>query len=103
MEKNKIILVDAYVRLGCAQGDWILQKRTGTDSAGSTATPPPPPTLTLSVQDIDDTLIEVQKLVDLNDPKVRYTFTHSFLHLRSHLLSDLNCNNFVRMTLIIEI
>jgi len=82
MEKMRTSLVDAYVRLGCAQGDYLIQQ--GKLIAMSTATENSPtsssPTSTtaaapdfITPADLDTTFNEVQKFVDASDAKVSDT------------------------------
>jgi len=92
MEKMRTSLVDAYVRLGCAQGDYLIQQSklptttttgttttttTTTTAAATTESPTmtPSPTSTsapdfLTAADLDATFAEVQKFVDASDAKV---------------------------------
>jgi len=69
--------VDAYVRLGCAQGDYLIQQSKFT-AATTTATESPTtssPTSTsppdfITAADLDNTFTDVQKFVDASDAKV---------------------------------
>ena len=74
MEKTRTALVDAYVRLGCAQADYILnQNKTAsnkTESPTASPTSTVPPSVTSS--DVEQTVSEVQKYIDLTDQKVLY-------------------------------
>jgi len=75
MEKMRTSLVDAYVRLGCAQGDYLIQQNklpatTATESPTSLS-----PTSTsgpdfITAADLDNTFTEVQKFIDASDTKV---------------------------------
>lgn len=75
MDKQKSHLVDAFVRLGCAQADILLMAQDGlppgqvqdqTVSSSQQAKPLPPITL----QTLVNTTKELQKWVDLSDSKV---------------------------------
>ena len=84
MEKMRTSLVDAYVRLGCAQGDYLIQQSklpTTTTTAATATTTTESPTTTpsptstsapdfLTATDLDATFAEVQKFVDASDAKV---------------------------------
>lgn len=69
-------LVDAYVRLGCAQADCLQQQQqqstseapptTASDAALISSSSPSP----VSLADLDATVAELQKWVDLTDSKV---------------------------------
>jgi len=71
--------VDAYVRLGCAQGDYLIQQRKlsgTTTTAAVTESPTTSPTSTtapdfITAADLDNTFTEVQKFVEASDAKVR--------------------------------
>jgi len=80
MEKTRTSLVDAYVRLGCAQGDYLIQQNklstTVTTEYPTTESPTTSsPTSTsapdfITAADLDNTFTEVQKFVDAADSKV---------------------------------
>jgi len=78
MEKMRTSLVDAYVRLGCAQGDYLIQQRkltatttTTTNESPTTSSPSATPTADLiTATDLDSTFADVQKFVDASDSKV---------------------------------
>lgn len=74
MEKMRTSLVDAYVRLGCAQGDYLIQQsKLPTTTTDSPTTPSPTSTSApdlLTADDFNNTFTEVQKFVDASDSKV---------------------------------
>ena len=80
MEKMRTSLVDAYVRLGCAQGDYLIQQRklTATTTTAAAVTESPTtssPTSTtapdfITAADLNNTFTEVQKFVEASDAKV---------------------------------
>lgn len=77
MEKMRTSLVDAYVRLGCAQGDYLIQqsKLTATTTTTTESPTTSSPTTTsapdfITAGDLDSTFNEVQKFVDASDAKV---------------------------------
>ena len=75
MEKMRTSLVDAYVRLGCAQGDYLIQQSKLTATT-TTESPTSSPTSTsapdfISAADLDNTFTEVQKFIDASDAKVK--------------------------------
>ena len=76
MEKMRTSLVDAYVRLGCAQGDHLIQqtKLTAATTTDSPLTASPTstsaPDFSITAADLDNTFTEVQKFVDASDTKV---------------------------------
>jgi len=75
MEKMRTSLVDAYVRLGCAQGDYLIQQSKSPTETTSDSPTTPSPTSTsapelLTAADLDSTFAEVQKFVDASDAKV---------------------------------
>ena len=83
MEKMKTSLVDAYVRLGCAQGDYLIQQSKTTPATDTTAAETtcgcPSPTSTsppelITAAGLDSTFAEVQKFVDASDAKVPTLF-----------------------------
>lgn len=71
MEKTRVALIDAYVRLGCAQADSVLNENKTESPIQSPSTSPTsslPPSVTPT--DVDSTVAEVQKFVELTDAKV---------------------------------
>ena len=74
MDKTRSAIIDAYVRLGCAQGDSLLHHNKADSPAESTSTSPTsttPPNVTPT--DLELTITEVQKFVELSDTKVFVT------------------------------
>lgn len=78
MEKMRTSLVDAYVRLGCAQGDYLIQQSklttVTTDSPTTSPTSTSAPDF-ITAADLDSTFTEVQKFVDASDAKVLIIIT----------------------------
>ena len=66
MDKQKGYLIDAYLRLGCAQADVIVEKDSKTAKDPVTTTG-----VEVSISDLDETVREIQKWTDMNDSKVR--------------------------------
>ena len=74
MDKMKTSLIDAYVRLGCAQADVVLEKQKATstqeeDGENNTAMSS---TAHVTPKDVDDTLQQLQQWADVIDSKVQY-------------------------------
>ena len=65
MDKQKSSLLDALVRLACAQADCIIR---GDGDDGGEALPD------VTLPELDATMQEIQKWADLNDSKVRHSF-----------------------------
>ena len=90
MERMKTSLVDAYVRLGCAQGDYLIQqsKLTATTDEYPTTSSPTSTSATdfITAADLDHTFTEVQKFVDASDAKVPSSSsqTNTQTHKQSH-------------------
>lgn len=93
MDKQKNHLVDALVRLGCAQADTLLEADSPTPpSSASTEQPggteqapvrggdqqqrPDSTSSHVSLGELDETWTQVQKWVDVNDSKVSDTYSH---------------------------
>ena len=78
MEKTRSALIDAYVRLGCAQGDILLDRIKTESSVGShNASPTSTTPSNVTSTDLEFTVSELQKFVEITDAKVRrdrYTF-----------------------------
>ena len=78
MEKMRTSLVDAYVRLGCAQGDYLIQQSKLAAATTTTETESPTtssPTSTsapdfITAADLNNTFTEAQKFIDASDAKV---------------------------------
>jgi tripeptidyl-peptidase-2 len=73
MEKMKSSLIDAYVRLGCAQGDYLLQQHSKTENvaaAVSSSTPTSPMSSDITLADLETTVTDIQRFIELTDPKV---------------------------------
>ena len=73
MDKLKAMLLDAYVKLGCAQADAIARPPEVTElSTEESLEDPSIVSLSpqVTVQDIDETFVQIQKWADLNDVKV---------------------------------
>lgn len=83
MDKQKSALVEAYVHLGCAQADVLSQPQEATDSTDDSSSVIVPPQV--SMKDLDDTFVEIQKWADLTDAKVT-TFGTSFKETSVELL-----------------
>jgi len=92
--------VDAYVRLGCAQGDYLIQqsKQTTTTTTTATESPTTSPTSTtapphdfITPADLDTTFTEVQKFVDASDAKVpiQYNLQLIILYKIYHIWSSI--------------
>jgi tripeptidyl-peptidase-2 len=80
MDKQKGWLLDALVRLGCAQADVLSEKEKSPEEEPSSTTSDLPD---ISIQDLDNTVKQVQKLADLTDTKVlqlsvRHALAHKF-------------------------
>ncbi len=68
MDKQKTSVIDAYVRLGCAQSDMLLEQAKSESlesSADSTAE-----STSVTVEDVEETVKSLQKWVELTDSKV---------------------------------
>ncbi|XP_046339901.1 tripeptidyl-peptidase 2-like [Haliotis rufescens] len=79
MDKQKSALVEAYVHLGCAQADVLSQPQEATDSTDDSSSVIVPPQV--SMKDLDDTFVEIQKWADLTDAKVLpFTVRHAIAH-----------------------
>lgn len=71
MEKTRTALIDAYVRLGCAQGDSLLHQNKMESPIESPNTSPTSTTLpNVTASDLELTVTEVQKFIELSDTKV---------------------------------
>lgn len=71
MEKTRTALIDAYVRLGCAQGDSVLHQNKTESPVDSANTSPTSTTLPSDMAlDLELTVTEVQKFIELSDTKV---------------------------------
>ena len=75
MEKQKNILIDGYVRLGCAQVDILGEKQrpAGSQETGvvsSSSSPPASAAPPVSLTDVDNTVKELVKWTDITDSKV---------------------------------
>ena len=72
MDKLKTSLIDASVRLGCAQADVVIeaQKSTSTQGEEREETSVMSTTPQVSAKHVDDTLQQLQQWVDITDSKV---------------------------------
>ena len=99
-------LVDAYVRLGCAQGDYLIQqsKLTATTTTAVTDSPTTSPTSTsapdfITAADLNNTFTEVQKFVEASDTKVlSLSVTQA-----GWIVTVLPCNNHVNLETVLFI
>jgi len=71
MEKTRSSLIDAYVRLGCAQADSLLHHNKADSPAECIYTSPTSTSSpSVALTDLELTISEVQKFVELSDVKV---------------------------------
>ncbi len=68
MDKQKGWLIDSLVRLGCAQADVISEReKEGQEDTSSTTSS----LQDITINDLDNTVRDLQKWADLTDSKVR--------------------------------
>lgn len=76
MDKQKDTLIEAYIKLGTAQADAILEaERILEEESEETKIELPP----VSKEALNDTFIELQKWSDLTDSKVCVIYRYSLL------------------------
>ena len=75
MEKKRSWLIEALVKQGCAQAEVLTTEFTETSASGESVTSTKPE---VTLQDLDDTLVELQKFADLSDTKVSSFFQFLF-------------------------
>lgn len=80
MDKQKSTLVDALVRLGCAQVDTYGEKQRQTPTSQpeqqqQQQQPLVSTTSEIKLEDIDNTANELKKWIDLTDSKVCYSLS----------------------------
>ncbi|KAK2181249.1 hypothetical protein NP493_405g05002 [Ridgeia piscesae] len=83
MDKLKTSLIDASVRLGCAQADVVIeaQKSTSTQGEEREETSVMSTTPQVSAKHVDDTLQQLQQWVDITDSKVHpLAMRHALVH-----------------------
>ncbi|XP_033760966.1 tripeptidyl-peptidase 2-like [Pecten maximus] len=83
MDKEKEILIEAMVKMGCAQADILLEQgqttveHTQSEEEGEQFVELP----TVTEKDLEDTLSEIQKWADLTDAKVStFSVRHAIYH-----------------------
>ena len=72
MDKKRGWVIEALVKQGCAQADILTTETMETAASGESVTSTVPE---VTLQDLDETLVELQKFADLNDTKVSFFFS----------------------------
>lgn len=81
MDKQKGHLIEAYLRLGCAQADAIIEpaKSPAEPQPHSTAEEEPPKFPPMTIEEVDETYNEMLKWIDATDAKVQQWLQWCFM------------------------